>query len=90
MGRQKVKRMNIIFTIGEAAWSTCGVSGKEEDEGGRDISRKSSSTITIFGFPEFEIPYGQHVVFQVRREGGGTFQENQLQHLKPVEPRKPV
>ena len=29
----------MVFTIGEAAWSTCGVSGKEEeeeDEGGRE------------------------------------------------------
>ena len=35
-------RIKVIFTIGEAAWSTCGVSGKEEeeeekeDEGGRE------------------------------------------------------
>ena len=28
------RKWSKVFTIGEAAWSTCGVSGKEEDEEG--------------------------------------------------------
>ena len=50
--------------------------------GGKDISRKSSSTITIFGFLDFEVPGSTCTVSG--KEEGGTFQENhslQLQFL---------
>ena len=38
-------------------------------EGGRDISRKSFSTITIFDFPDFEVP-GSTCDVSGKDEGG--------------------
>ena len=45
-------------------------------EEGRYISRKPSSTITIFGFLNFEVPGSTCDV--EGKEEGGTFQENHL------------
>ena len=52
----------VIFTIGEAAWSTCGVSGKDEEEGGREggtfqetsftkisVQKKNETVVVVVG-----------------------------------------
>ena len=41
----------IIFTIGEAAWSTCGVSGKE---GGREGGHFKKINFNILNFRPWE------------------------------------
>ena len=84
---------DLIFTIGEAAWSTCDVSGKEEggkEEGGKEEGGREVGTFQENHYPQLRFLISrilrfqdQHVMFQVRR---GTFQENHSSGTKPVEP----